>query len=371
MGSAVLFHLAGRGLRAVGIEQHEIGHDLGSSSSPSRGFRKASFAHPIYVQLATRAQSLWRELETASSESLLRFTSGIFAAPPDHPAILGMIDCARRHDLPHEILDARQLKDRFPVFRPPPDYVAIIEHEAGVLLADKCNAAHVRGALQRGATIRPCERVTSIEPAKSFVVVRTGVAEYRAQRVVVTAGPWLPALLAEGAGALSGFHAPLRVERQVELWFSPDDRAAFDADRLPLFHFGLRDHRRSYYGIPQIDGGGVKVCRHYGGATVQADTVDRVVSKADEEDVRGFLREYIPGADGRLLHAKVCMNTNTPDLHFVIAAHSDDQRIIVAGGFSGHGFKYAPVIGEIAADLASGAKPAHAIDLFSPLRFLQ
>src|SRR5262245_43316566 len=208
MGRAALFHLANRGVCALGIEQHRMGHSLGSSSSPSRGFRKASFAHSAYVKLANSAQALWGKLEKSSGRDLLKLTSALLISPPEHPAMKGMIDSARQHDLPHETLSAKQLEQQFPVLRPRQDDWGLVDPEAGVLLADECNAAHLDGALASGAIVREQESVTSIDLEAVDVVVRTVRAEYRARRVVVTAGPWLPKLLGEGMNGLPGLHIP-------------------------------------------------------------------------------------------------------------------------------------------------------------------
>lgn len=369
MGSAAVFHLARRGIDVLGIEQFELGHSLGSSGSPSRGFRKAYFSHPHYVPLANSAQALWQALERDSGEELLRLNSALFIGAPEHPGVLGVEKSAREHRLPHERLDSRELRRRYPVLKPADEDVGILEVEAGVLFADRCNAAHVRLATAAGATIRSSEPITSLIADGDGITVRTEHETYRARRAIVTAGPWFGAVFTGPATNIPPLRAPLQVERQVELWFDPEPREAFGAEKLPMFHFGLRDAGRSYYGVPRFDAAGVKVCRHYGGKRVTAASLDRTASVEDETDVRQFLRQCVPEADGALLDAKVCMNTNTPDMHFVIGHHPANDKVIVAGGFSGHGYKFAPVVGEILADLATTGTTQHPIGLFAPGRF--
>jgi sarcosine oxidase len=361
-----MLHLARRGQSVVGIEQYRLGHSLGSSSSGSRGFRKAYSTHPSYVTLANAAQAAWRELEAETGETLLHLISALTIGPPDHPGVIGLLRSAKDHGLPYEVLEAPALAARYPALVPRDGDLGVLEVDAGVLVATRCNEAHLRAALGLGAEVHGEERVLSLEPGPSEVVVRTDRAQYAARHVVVTAGPWLGALL--GRGGLMELALPLRIERQVELWFTPPEATEdFDASRLPLFHFVLGD--RAYYGVPQLDGQGIKVGRHQGGRAVTAATLDRRVSQEDEEDVRTFIRAHLPRAEGRLRHAKVCMDANTPDMHFVVGPHPSDERIILAGGFSGHGFKFAPIIGEIAADLATTGTTRHAIELFSPRRF--
>jgi len=362
MGSAALYELAKRGARVLGIEQFELSHTLGSSRSTSRAFRKAYFTDPAYVTLAQRAQALWQTLEQESGARLLLMTGGLLIGPGENPVMRGVRDSVERHGLAHELIDQAELEKRYPALRASDGGVAILEHEAGVLLADQCLDACVRLARQHGAAVHASERVSSIEAGASGVAVRTSRAEYSAGALALTAGPWLPSLW-------SSSRAPLVVERQVELWFVPESAQDFGPERLPLFNYVFSTPGLSYYGIPMLGAAGVKAARHYGGATVTADDIDRKVSAADENDVREFLARCVPRLDKPAARGKVCMNTNTPDRHFVLGAHPARPNVILAGGFSGHGFKFAPVIGEIVADLALSGNTAHSIALFSPTRF--
>src|SRR5262249_1210664 len=160
---------------------------------------------------------------------------------------------------------------------------------------------------------------------------------------------------------------PLKVERQVQLWFQPREPAIFEPARMPVFIYFLND--RSYYGIPGFDGRGVKICRHHGGPTVTPESVDRTVTRADKDDVRGFIRMHLAPLDGPNQDGKVCLYTNTTDENFIIGPSPTSDRVLIAGGFSGHGFKFSCVVGEILADLAIDAKSRHEIGMFSPARF--
>jgi sarcosine oxidase len=369
MGSAAIHQLAKRGARVLGIEQFDLGHGMGSSHSPTRAFRKAYFTDPAYVALAQRAHMLWQGLEEESEERLLLITGGLFVGPEPSPVIRGVRDSAERHGLSHELFDSSELAKRYPALTASEDAVAILEHEAGVLLADRSVDAQLRLALRTGAEVRASEAVLGFESQASGVVVRTSRGSYAASTVALTTGPWLPGIWEPETSADPSVFLPLVVERQVELWFAPDSPEYFGPERLPVFNYVFSEPGLSYYGIPMLSEAGVKAARHYGGATVTPDTIDRRVSALDEADVRGFLSRYLPRLDKPAVSGRVCMNTNTPDRHFVVGRHPRHENIVVAGGFSGHGFKFAPVIGEIVADLALTAGTVHPIARFSPARF--
>jgi sarcosine oxidase len=368
MGSAALYHLARQPLRVVGIEQHALGHCLGSSGSESRGFRKAYHVHPTYVALARRAQALWRELESEAGERLLDMCGALLVGARAHPAVAGMLASVSEHGLPYEVLDAAESVRRYPALKVTGDEVTVIEREAGLLLAERCNAAHLKGALARGARVHAHERTVDIDMSDTGVRVRTNHDIYSAGALVVAAGPWLLELggaQREPRGLL-GLELPLVVERQAELWFEARNADMVTPERLPLFHFA--DAAGAHYGIPDL-GSGVKACRHHGGAHTSPSSIDRTLRREDEEDVRGFLAARVPAANGKLCHAKICMNTNTPDRNFVLGAHPACPRVILAGGFSGHGYKFAPVVGEIVAELVTTGVTRHDIRPFEPSRF--
>jgi sarcosine oxidase len=359
MGSAALAHLAARGVRALGIEAHPIGHALGSSHGASRVIRKAYFEDPRYVPMLHRAYQLWHALEQESGETLLLRTGCLNIGGRDHVCIRGVVESARRHGLAHEVLDAAEVSRRFPAFRLGQGEIAVFENDGGILPPERCVKAHVTRALARGATVVE-ERALRVELDRDGVLVETDRGRYSADMLVLTQGPWM-------TRALVPMPAPLAVERQVQCWFTPREPALFDTDRFPVFIHFLPD--RAYYGLPPFGIDGVKVCRHHGGAPADPDALDRVVHPADEEDVRRYLRDHLPAADGPLLHAAVCMYTNTPDDHFAIGLHPDHPRVVLAGGFSGHGFKLAPVVGEIVADLVTRGRTEHEIAFFDPMRF--
>ncbi|HKQ49064.1 MAG TPA: N-methyl-L-tryptophan oxidase [Phycisphaerae bacterium] len=362
MGSAACYHLARRGLSVLGIEQFEIGHDRGSSHGRTRVIRKAYFEDPRYVPLLHECYALWHELEAASGETLMQTTGCLNMGPAGHECILGVRESVERHELPHEFLAADEIRRRWSVFQPNEGDVGVFEADGGMLFPEKCVAAHVRLAEARGCRILQRARVEGWSATPGGVVVQAGGERFEARHLVITAGAWLPVIAAQ-------LGLPLIIERQVQAWFAPAEAEAFAVGRMPVFIHFLSD--RSYYGLPHVGDGAVKVARHHGGTATTADTADRTVSAADEADIRSYLLRHLPEADGKLLDAKVCLYTNTPDDHFIIDRHPRHENVSVAGGFSGHGFKFSGLVGRVLSDLIVDGRTASPIELFSIARLLK
>jgi len=366
MGSAVTAHLAVRGQRVLGLEQFHSPHDQGSSHGHSRVIRQAYFEDPAYVPLLLRAYELWRELERETNRQLLTLTGGLMLGAPDSAVVAGSHRSARQHHLPHELLDAREIKRRFPQFQPEPDTVALYETNAGVIRPEAAVAAQLQLAAQRGATLQMEERVLSWQAAPGGVSVTTSRARYEAGQLVIAAGPWAKPVLAE-------LELPFQVERQVQLWFEPDGRIEdFLPGRFPVWIWETRDGAHPY-GVPALDdpGNGIKVAIHHGGASrfCTADTVEREISEAEIAAARAVIASRLPAVRGRCLRAVTCLYTNLPDGHFLIDRHPAHPEVLIVSPCSGHGFKFCPVIGEIAADLVAQDATRHPIQLFNLVRF--
>ena len=354
MGSAAACHLARRGMRVLGLDRFTPPHAFGSSHGETRIIREAYFEHPVYVPMVQRAYELWRDLEHQSDTTLLRETGGVMIGRPDSDLVQGARHSAELHGLRHEMLTAVGVHERFPALHPENDMVAVWEPRAGVLFADACVSAHLGQAQRYGAELRYKESVVRWEPDGDDIRVLATQGEYRARQLIVTAGAWNSSLFPE---------LPLGVERQVLFWF--DHASAPEVltpERCPV-HLWQFDGRRFFYGFPDL-GNGVKAAFHHGGEITTVDTVRRDVAAAEVEDIRAVLRRLLPAADGNLRASTVCVYTNTPDEHFLIDRHPAHSQVRIVSACSGHGFKFAPVIGEILADLAQGRPPRFDLDLF-------
>ena len=365
MGSAAAAHLAARGQRVLGLEQFQPAHARGSSHGRSRVIRLAYFEHPSYVPLLLRAYELWEKLERESGRSLLTITGGLMIGTPDSDVVSGSLRSAQAHGLAHEMLDATEIRRRFPPFTPQPGDVAFYEERAGVIRPEDALHAHLEQANRRGADLRFDERVLDWQArASGDVEVRTTRGRYEAARLVLAPGAWAPSL----------FHLPmlpLEIERQVLYWFDPTGGTApFAPERFPIYIWD-RGAGVQFYGFP-ADEIGVKVAffRTGGGARCTADSVERVVRPEEVSAMRAALAGCLPSlSEGALLETVTCMYTLTPDHHFVIGLHPDHSEVVLASPCSGHGYKFAAVVGEILADLAIDGTTRRPIDLFSPPRF--
>jgi len=362
MGSAAAYHLARRGHRVIALEQFTQAHDRGSSHGRSRIIREAYFEHPAYVPLVQRAYDLWEILQREGGSRLLLPTGGVMIGPESGALVAGALASARMHDLAHELLDSRALRARYPAFSVADDAVAVWEPRAGVLFPELCVLAHLRGATRSGAVLRFEECVLTWQAREDEVEVRTDNATYSAGHLIITAGPWAAAVLAD-------LGLPLAVERNVMYWFNPRDAAAFAPGRFPIYIYEYQQDA-FIYGFPQVGRDGVKVAHHHSGEFCTPATIRREVTPDEIERMRSILTRTLPGLNGELLQATTCMYTNTPDGHFIIDRHPRHARVTVACGFSGHGFKFASVVGEILAELAVYGHTRHPIELFRLGRFI-
>jgi sarcosine oxidase len=351
MGSAALFHLARRGRRVLGLERFDVPNELGSSHGVTRIIRLAYYEHVDYVPLLRRAYELWRELEVGAGERLLHVTGSIDAGPPGQLVFSGSLRSCVEHDLPHTVLDAREVERRFPAYRLDPESMAVLQPDGGFLLPERCIVAHVDAALAHGAEVHARERVLGWEPAGEGVRVTTERAEYDADRLVLTAGAWMHEL----AGL------PVEAERQVLAWFQPLEPELFAPDRFPVFNLQLDEDDR-YYGFPVFGIPGFKLGRyHHLRERGPADGLDRGPRPDDERLLRAFAERCFPAGAGPTMTLKSCLFENSPDEHFILDTLPDAPQVVVGGGFSGHGFKFCSVVGEILADLAADGATRHEI----------
>ncbi len=361
MGSATLYHLARRGLRVLGIDRYDIPNSMGSSHGYTRIIRLAYYEHPSYVPLLRRAYELWRGLEDRSGQRLLFITGSLDIGHQDSRLVQGSLASCQTHHLPHQVLTSAELCRRYPGFHLPEEMVAVYQPDGGFLLPEQCIVAHVEGALEHGAEVHGQEQVLTWEVTGGDVRVHTHRGSYRAQRLVVSAGAWAGKLLPELAHLLSP-------ERQVLGWFQPARPALFRLGAFPVFILSAQEGM--YYGFPIYGVPGLKLgLYHHLRQRVDPDRMDREVYREDEEALRACLRRYLPKANGPALTLKTCLFTNSPDEHFILDRHPSLPNVFIAAGFSGHGFKFCSVVGEIMADLAQGIEPPYDLGLFRLDRF--
>ena len=363
MGSAAAYRLAARGQRVLGLERYTPAHPLGSSHGQSRIIRQAYFEDPAYVPLLLRAYELWEGLEKETGEELMTLCGGLMMGPENGDLVPGSVKSAEEHGLPYEMLDAKEIHRRFPPFQPGPETVALHETKAGFVRPEASVQAHLDRAANLGAGLRFEEPVLCWEASSDGVRVETARGAYEAEKLVVAPGAWAPELLSE-------LGLPLEVERHVMYWFEPEGGAnAFLPDRFPVWIWEPNDGNM-FYGFPVMTGDrGIKVAFfRAGGVPCTPETIDREVHQKEVDFIHGYLAEHVPTLAGKFLEARACMYTNTPDEHFVISEHPEHPRVVIACGFSGHGYKFCSVVGEVLADLATEGETSHPIELFSPKR---
>ncbi|MGQ0843410.1 MAG: N-methyl-L-tryptophan oxidase [Sporichthyaceae bacterium] len=372
MGSAAAYHLASRGSRVLGLERFGLGHDRGSSHGGPRIIRLAYFEDPAYVPLLLRAYELWRRLCGDAGSDLMVRTGGLLLGGRASSTVAGALRSAAQWGLDHELLDAREIRRRFPTLAPADGTVAVFEAVAGLQPPEGSVRAQHRRAQAAGAECRFEQPVVGWEAAADGdgVSVRTAAGTFHGDRLVVCTGAYAGALLAE-------LSIPLAVERQLHTWFAPEAGVEeFLPDRHPVWIWEADEETSGAgvpglaYGFPALDGsaGGVKMNVVLDADRCTPDTVDRSVSAADLELVAAHLRRRLASDPGPLLRVQTCLYENTPDRHFVLGPHPRHRQVLVAAGFSGHGFKFASVVGEILADLAIDGSTTHPIELFDPNR---
>ena len=363
MGSAALYHLAARGMRVVGVDADDPPHTLGSTHGRTRIIREAYAEHPGYVPLVRQAYANWAALETASGTTLFRQTGGIMLGVPGCSLVEGAAQSARDHGIDVELLTAKQVMARFPAFSIDDAMVGLVERSAGILFPERCIQAHLELARAKGAEVRTRTCVIALSHEADKVRAMTTHGPISAKRVVLTAGPWTPDIL-----AMLDVSLALEVERQTVHWFDASgDASTLSADRLPILMIE-HEPERIYYAIPDV-GDGLKAGIHHEGTIVSPSTVARTVTAQDIEPVERLTRRFLPAAAGTPRESSVCLYTNTLDEDFVIDTLPECSNVVLVSACSGHGFKFASVIGEIAAQLALGEPTALDISHFAMSRF--
>jgi len=361
MGMSAGYELAARGAKTLLIDAFDPPHNMGSHHGEPRLIRHAYHGGGTYVKLALRADERWLALENATGQKLLERSGVLNMADTSFYNYEDRLDDALANGVHVELLRAAEINRRFPGVQLQDSFQGMYEPNAGYLYSEKCVAAYKQQALAAGAELLVNSFVTGIQANAGSVTVHTKKATFTAPQIIITVGAWFKMLS-------DHVSLPIRAVRKVVGWFETGS-PAFDAGIFPGFTWG--GAAGVYYGFPSIGGAGIKIGRHDTG--VEWSPCDKIASfgayPEDEEDLRRALDAFVPRAAGRLLQSAVCKYELTPDENFIIDAHPEHANVLLAGGFSGHGFKFASAVGEILADKIEKKETGYDLSLFEISRF--
>jgi sarcosine oxidase len=371
MGSATCYYLAKQGVKVLGLEQFDIPHELGSHGGQSRIIRKAYFEHPDYVPLLERAYQNWRELEAHTGASIYTKTGLLYFGKPDHPLMTGMHLSADKYHIKVDSLSNEEVKKKHPQFNIPDGFEKMIEPDAGFVTPERAILLYTQMALQQGAIIKTKEKLSTWKKSAEGIEINTSSGTYTAKKIIFTAGPWTSKLI-------PGLADQLKVTRQMIAWVKPRNWKLFELGKMACWTIADDVKPGIFYGFPILPvekfGGpiGLKLAYHYHGPISDPDTINRMPTAEDESILTYVLNKYMPDSYESTHVIKSCMYTNTPDENFILDfVPGYDQDVLIAAGFSGHGFKFASVVGEIMSDLAIKGKTIQPIGFLNAKRFGQ
>jgi monomeric sarcosine oxidase len=349
MGTAAAWALGRRGVECLVLEQFRHVHDKGSHSGETRIIRHAYAESPEYVPLVQRADVLWRELEDQIGEPVLIRCGGLELAAPGYSHARSARLSADEHGLAYEWLTPAEASARWPVFRVPQDWEALYSPDSGFLLTEPALHGMAAAARRLGATILEESPVIEWGADSTGIWVDTPAGRHHGDAAIVTAGAWASTLLDE-------LSLPLRVLRKTLWWQAVDHLEDYEPDRCPVF---ITDSPAGeIYGFPVFGTPGLKIANHKGGEPADPETVDRSTRPSENQDCLDLANLLLPGVSSHVVKSAVCLYTMTPDTDFIVDRDPRDSRVSIAAGFSGHGFKFAPAIGELLADLITDSSRA-------------
>lgn len=362
MGMAAGYYLSQKGVRTLMIDAFDPPHSNGSHSGDTRLIRHACGEGMEYASMALRAQELWDDLAGKTKETIFRKTGVLTFGPESSQFVKQAIDSGCAYDMNIETLSADEVNERWPGVTLSDEEIACYEPDAGVLFSANCIRAFKRLALDNGAELKTDSPVLNIDVADDSVTVETSRETFTADKLIVSGGAWNKKILSD-----LDMKIAVQASRRTIAWFNSND-LLYKADTFPGFFGDLPSG--VFYGFPSIDGAGLKVGRYDNGDDAEPEYINREfgVYDKDEDDVRGFLDEYMAEANGRINAGKTCMFTNTPDENFVIDLHPEHSHIAIAAGFSGHGYKFSTAVGEILIELVTDGETKQDISLFSAER---
>jgi sarcosine oxidase len=369
MGSATCYYLSKRGYKVLGLEQFDISHEFGSHAGQSRIIRKAYFEHPDYVPLLERAYENWKTLEQETGQQLYFKTGLLYAGDSSNEIIKGVKLAASLYNIELEKLDSKDVADRYSQFNFPENFDVLFEPESGFLPPEKAIRLYASQAKKNGATIYSNEKVIDWKKNDRRLIVQTDKNTYHCNKLIITAGVWAGKMI-------PGFSDKIKVTRQFVAWIKTKNESSFKLNSFPCWMVGDDDKHGCYYGFPLLDAkkfgepSGLKLAHHFPNRITDPDKVNRQMTENDIENLKYCLNKYLPGVFESVLSTKICLYANSPDENFIIdKLPGYEENVSIACGFSGHGFKFASVVGEILADLAMEGKTNHPIEFLKATRF--
>jgi monomeric sarcosine oxidase len=355
MGSAAAYQLAKSGWEVAAFEQFKIVHEMGSHSGSTRIIRHAYHESPFYVPLVLRSDLLWLELQEITGKKLLIRTGGIDLGPRDGTVVRDALLACTEHNLPYEHLSGKDVLQRWPQFQIPEEWHACFDPNMGFLLVNDCIRSYAEAARSQGAELHEEEPVLECHFGET-ISLRTPKEEYQAGKIIFSSGAWSGKILQD-------LKLPLVVKRKTLVWLEVENPRNFEIGNFPIF---LTDTPVGLlYGFPLYGHPGLKIANHHAaGSAVDPDRVDREFHPADAADAQAFASQHLKGVSTNVLEGKICLYTMTPDEHFLIDFHPENRNVVFATGFSGHGFKFAPVVGEVLADLAMEGRTDQPVEKF-------
>ena len=373
MGSAACYYLAKAGMKVLGIEQFDIAHQNGSHSGHTRIIRKAYFEHPAYVPLLEQAYKNWNEIEEISGENIFYRTGLLYIGEAEGPLFCGLKQSANEYQIPLKEFSPTEINKEFPAFKIPDGHSVLFEVDAGFIVADKAIRSYTREAREYGATIMTLNKIRSWQRIADSYEIDTEKGKFSAKKIVITAGAWTSELLHE-------LQIPLDVSVQTLHWVEVDNQNLYVADHFPCWVVETSERKGVYYGFPITEVSdvqmpqGLKVAHHFPGINA---AVGKGMSNMDleksVESIKAFSQKYFVDKKISVRDTKICYYTNTPDGHFIIDFLPEyNTDVVIACGFSGHGFKFVSAVGEHLAEMViKGEKPTQEkyLDLFALDRF--
>jgi len=370
MGSATSYYLAKRGYKVLGLEQFDIPHEFGSHAGQSRIIRKAYFEHPGYVPLLERAYENWEALEWETGKQVYYKTGLLYAGNPNNEMIKGVERSAGLYNIDLDQMNIAAAADQFPQFKFPEDFEILLEPEAGFITPEKAIRLYASQAKKNGAAIHSNEKVIDWKKDKNIILLKTDKQTYQCDKLIITAGAWAGKMI-------PGLADKIKVTRQFVAWIKTKNDDQFELNKFPCWMISDDEKHGCYYGFPLLDTekfgepAGLKLAHHFPNEVTDPDKVDRLTTEKDIQNLNYCLNKYLPGVFDSILHTKICLYANSPDENFIIdKLPGYEENVSIACGFSGHGFKFASVVGEILADLAIEGRSDLPIEFLNAKRFV-